>query len=127
MRVAPWLLCAVIALSVAACGDEDPPAASDCVDLTGTASFTIRLSGNEFVPACFTASASQRLTLVNEDGALHSFTIEGTPIDVDVGGGDTLDLDPVTDAVEPGTYDLICKYHVPGMTGRITIVEPPAS
>jgi plastocyanin len=111
--------------SAAACGGGDggsePP---DCVDLSAQGdSFTITLRGNAFVPSCFTASAAQRLTLVNEDSVLHSFTIEGTPIDVDVEGGQTLDLDPVTGVVEPGTYDLICKYHLPGMTGTITVVR----
>jgi plastocyanin len=114
-------------LVAAACGGDPGGGGSepsDCVDLrTRGPSFTITLRGNEFVPSCFTASASQRLTLVNEDAVLHSFTLEGTPIDVDIEGGDRLDLAPITGAVEPGTYDLICKYHVPGMTGRVTIVE----
>ena len=103
-------------------GSEDP--AEECVDLTTQGdSFTVTLSGLEFVPACFTASASQRLTLINEDGSLHSFTIEGTPIDVDIPGGESLDLAPVSGQVAPGEYELICKYHLPGMSGRITIVE----
>jgi plastocyanin len=119
---------AALLLSAAACGSdsgEGGPEPSDCVDLsTRGESFTIRLVGNEFVPSCFTASAAQRLELVNEDGVLHSFTIEGTPIDVDIEGRETLDLDPVTGSVEPGTYELICKYHLPGMRGTITIAPP---
>jgi plastocyanin len=126
MRSPARIAIVVLLLAGAACGSgpegggSEPP---DCVDLSAGESFTIRLVGNEFVPSCFTASAAQRLELVNEDGVLHSFTVEGTPIDVDVEGGETLDLDPVTGVVEPGTYDLICKYHLPGMTGQVTIVQ----
>jgi plastocyanin len=116
-------LAAAVALCAAAC-DDGGVDTSSCFDLTSEgASFTITMRGNEFIPSCFTASASQRLILVNEDSALHSFTVEGTPIDVDIAGGATLDLDPVSGAVEPGTYELICKYHQPAMTGQITIVE----
>lgn len=117
---------AALLLSTTACGgDAGRSEPSDCVDLsTRGDSFTITLRGNKFVPSCFTASASQRLTLVNEDAVLHSFTVEGTPIDVDIEGGQTLDLDPVTGAVEPGTYELICKYHLPGMRGTVTITAP---
>ena len=122
-KLALFGLVALLLPAVACDGGEGSPP-SDCVDLsTQGDSFTITLRGNEFVPSCFTASASQRLTLVNEDAVMHSFTIEGTPIDVDIEGGQTLDLDPITGVVEPGTYDLICKYHLPGMTGQVTIVE----
>lgn len=117
------VLAAALVLSATAC-DDGGPDTSNCVDLTSEGeSFTITMRGNVFVPECFTASASQRLILVNEDAALHSFTVEGTPIDVDIRAEETLDLDPVSGAVEPGTYELICKYHQPAMTGQITIVE----
>jgi plastocyanin len=122
------LALAVVLVSAAACGGDDggtEDPAEECVDLTTQGdSFTVTMSGLEFVPACFTASASQRLTLVNEDGALHSFTIEGTAIDVDIAGGETLDLSPVSGQVAPGKYELICKYHLPSMSGSVTIAAP---
>jgi plastocyanin len=128
MRRIAFPLLIALALVTAACGGGNGggnggDAGADCVDLTTQGdTFTIRLSGNEFVPSCFTASASQSLRLVNDDGGLHSFTVEGTPIDVDISGNDELLLDPVTGQVEPGTYELICKYHLPGMSGEITVV-----
>jgi plastocyanin len=129
MRKLALVALAALLLSAAACsggsegeGSDRPP--SDCVDLTAQgSSFTVRMSGMQFDPDCFTASASQSLTLVNEDGTLHSFTVEGTPIDVDVEPGETLHLDPIAGQVRPGTYELICKYHLPAMRGSITIVE----
>jgi plastocyanin len=125
MRKLALLALVTMLMSAVACdGDGEGSEPSDCVDLsTQGESFTITLRGNEFVPSCFTASAAQRLTLVNEDGVLHSFTLEGTPVDVDIEGNRTLDLDPVSGVVEPGTYDLICKYHLPGMAGTVTVVE----
>jgi hypothetical protein len=107
MRMRTLVLGAMVVLTAAACGGSggSSPAPSDCVDLTGHgASITIRMSGLQFHPACFTASASQRLTLENQDGTLHSFTVEGTPIDVDLDPGTTQDLAPVAGTVQPGTY-----------------------
>jgi plastocyanin len=127
MRKIVLVLLIPLALVAASCDGDDGGSSgdgADCVDLTTEGdTFTVRLVANEFVPSCFTASASQRLRLVNEDPALHSFTVRDTPIDVDITGGEELLLDPVTGQVEPGTYELICKYHLPGMTGEITIVE----
>jgi plastocyanin len=95
---------------------------SDCVDLSGSGdTFTIHIRDFAFEPSCFTASASQGVSIVNADGAVHSFTLEGTPIDVDVPAEDTFHGDPVTGVVKPGTYDLVCKYH-PEMKGTVTVV-----
>jgi plastocyanin len=125
MRKLALVLVALLLVTATGCGGsgDDNGSTAGCVDLsTRGSAFTIRLSGLQFHPSCFTASASQNLTVVNEDSTLHSFTIEGTPIDIDVEGGQTLHLDPVAGRVEPGTYELICKYHLPSMTGQITIV-----
>lgn len=121
MRKLALVLGTVLALTAAGCGGEDE--SRDCVDLSAGRSFTITLRDNLFVPSCFTASASQRLQLVNAEAVLHSFTIAGTPVDVDVAPSETLDLDAMTGVIEPGTYELSCKYHLPGMSGEITIVE----
>lgn len=130
MRRSILALAVLLALTGAACsgGDGDQAGGSDggadCVDLTAEGdTFTIRMVDNEFVPSCFTAGASQSIRVVNEDGGLHSFTLEGTPIDVDIAGGETFEGEPVTGVLAPGTYELICKYHLPGMTGKVTVVE----
>src|SRR3990170_3181970 len=94
-----------------------------CVDLTGEGPvFTIRMEKVAFVPDCFTASASQGISVVNEDPVLHSFTLEGTPIDVDIEADVTFNGEPISGVVAPGTYELICKYHA-SMTGEVTVVE----
>jgi plastocyanin len=142
MRKPLIVLGTVLALTLSACGGDggqDPEGSgvtaatgstratgatgANCVDLTGEGvAFTIRLEKNRFVPSCFTASASQGITIVNADTALHNFTIQGTPIDVDIPPGDEFNGDPITGVVDPGVYVLECKYHLPGMVGEITVV-----
>ncbi len=127
MRRSTLALAVVLALFGTACsngdGDGGPGGTEDCVDLTARGdTFTIRMEDNEFLPACFTANAAQSIRVVNDDAGLHSFTLEGTSIDVDIAGGETFEGDPVTGVVEPGTYQLICKYHLPGMTGEVRVV-----
>ena len=141
MRKLLIVLGPVLALIVTACGgdggeDAQEPGATgvtggtaptgdgpNCVDLTGEGvAFTIRLEKNEFIPSCFTASASQGITIVNADTALHNFTIQDTPIDVDIPPGDEFNGEPITGVVDPGLYVLVCKYHLPGMVGEITVV-----
>ena len=135
----PWIvLAAVLALVLAACGgdDEAPPAATgdtgaatgatgatgtgDCVDLTSGDVFTITISDFAFDPDCLTARAAQSISVVNEDSADHTFTIDGTEIDVTIPAGETFNGEPVSGVLEPGTYDFHCRFH-PSMTGTITV------
>jgi plastocyanin len=44
-----------------------------------------------------------------------------TQIDVPIAAGQTFNGEPISGAVEPGTYDLLCTIH-PTMTGQVTIV-----
>jgi len=98
-----------------------PTASDDCVDLTGEGDiFTIVISGFAFVPDCFIASASQGISIVNEDAAPHTFTMTGTEINVGVSAGETFKGEPIG-IVEPGTYDFLCTIH-PTMTGEVTVV-----
>lgn len=94
----------------------------DCVDLTGEGdAFTITTTGTRFEPNCFTASASQGITIVNEDPFAHTFTIEDTMVDVQVNGGETFRGEAVSGVLAPGTYEVICRLH-PLMTADITVV-----
>lgn len=145
MRKLAIVLGAVFALTAATCGGDSgedaegpsvtaatgtthetgatAPTGANCVDLTGEGvAFTIRLEKNAFVPNCFTASASQGITIVNVDAVLHNFTIQGTSISVDIPPGDEFNGEPITGVVDPGLYVLVCKYHLPGMAGEITVV-----
>jgi plastocyanin len=100
-----------------------PTTSGDCEDLTGEGEvFTITISNFAFVPDCFIASASQGISLVNEDPAPHNFSMTGTDVFVGpVPGGETFDGEPIAGIVEPGTYDFNCTIH-PTMTGEVTVV-----
>ena len=101
---------------------ETGPSA-DCVDLTGEGDvFTVTIADFTFDPNCFTASASQGITVVNEDDAGHTFTMVGTDINVPIAAGETFNGEPIAGAVEPGTYEFVCTIH-PQMTGEVTVVE----
>ena len=94
----------------------------DCADLTGEgATFTITIADFAYDPPCFTASASQGISIVNQDDVDHTFTMTGTQIDVPVAAGETFNGEPIAGAVEPGTYDFLCTIH-PSMTGQVTVV-----
>jgi plastocyanin len=97
-------------------------AAADCPDLTGEGDvFTVTIADFTFDPNCFTASASQGITVVNEDDVGHTFTMVGTDINVPIAGGETFNGEPIAGAVEPGTYEFVCTIH-PQMTGEVTVV-----
>lgn len=68
--------------------------------------------------------AERAFVVKNQGRNLHNVTIVGTDISEDVKAGDELSFDLVGDFLEPGTYDLICKYHDNlGMSGRFTVVD----
>jgi plastocyanin len=102
---------------------ETGDASADCVDLTGEGDvFTVTIADFTFDPDCFTASASQSITVVNEDDVGHTFTMVGTDINVPIAGGETFNGEPISGVVQPGTYEFVCTIH-PQMTGEVTVVE----
>ena len=139
MRKLVLVLVAVFALGLTACSSDDGGGSTgaetgttgtetgstgggDCADLIGEgATFTITIADFAFDPNCFTASASQGITIVNQDASDHTFTITGTQIDVPIAAGETFNGEPISGAVSPGTYDFLCTIH-PTMTGQVTIV-----
>ena len=66
-------------------------------------------------------NGSQAIRIVNEDKVLHNFTVDGTQVDGDIEGGQTLFFGlPLSGVLTPGTYDFYCKYHEK-LTGTITV------
>ena len=108
-------LLAIGAFALAACGGGDGEGDGDgvapCTHLTVGATFTITMVGTSFEPECVVANRSQGLTLENTAGVAHTFTIEGTQVDVEVAGGETANLEPINDAIAAGTYIVYCRFH----------------
>jgi plastocyanin len=129
MRKFVFVLVALCALGLTACSSDDDGGTTGttrndgCVDLTGEgATFTITIADFAFRPNCFTARASQGISIENQDAADHTFTVTGTEIDVPIAAGQTFNGEPISGAVSPGTDDVLCTLH-PTMTGQVTIVE----
>jgi osmoprotectant transport system substrate-binding protein len=106
----------------------EPP--ESCLDATGTPAATVIADELAFDAACLTVSADQSIEFVNADEAYpHTFTVSRdrtyTPpflIDLDDGqGGQTITSDPVGQALEPGGWPFVCRYHE-FMAGEIYVV-----
>jgi plastocyanin len=86
---------------------------------------TVTISDFAFDPPVVIASTDQSIELVNDGSALHNFSVDGTPIDVDVNPGETQTLAAPGSSFPAGTYTLFCKYHqAQGMVGALIALSP---
>jgi plastocyanin len=71
-----------------------------------------------FAPAVVEATAGSPLSVGNANGGTpHTFTIDGTDVDVEL---EPMAVEEVTLDLDPGTYDFHCRFHA-SMTGTLTI------
>ncbi|MEA2498992.1 MAG: Cupredoxin-like domain [Actinomycetota bacterium] len=71
-----------------------------------------------------TIDADRAFVVRNEGSNLHNVTIVGADYSKDLRPGDSLRLAPVGARLEPGTYQIVCRFHGElGMTGEITVAE----
>ena len=108
------LLAPVMLLLVACQGDESPP--TTCTD--PVAATTVELADFAFRPDCLSADAGATITLENTGDALHTFTVTGTDVDLDVDAGTSVEAS--LSGVEPGTYAVTCTLH-PQMVATLTV------
>jgi plastocyanin len=94
-------------------------------DVSADPDFQVVMKDFEFDPNCIIAKNTQKLDLENQGNATHTFTIDGTPIDVTMDPGSSQELDAPGPALAPGTYVFYCRFHGSpdgtGMAGHITI------
>ena len=64
-------------------------------------------------------SATNGMTIVNQDNSAHSFSVEGGAIDETLDVGDTAKVKSLS-ALAPGTYSFNCRFHPP-MTGTLIV------
>jgi len=102
------LLCVVFAgLVLAACGeDEDPAATSEVPE--ASAATEVDILDFKYVPEAITVSAGDTVTWTNSDEAPHTATADDEAFDT----GD-LELDDEGEVVfdEPGSYPYYCRFH----------------
>jgi plastocyanin len=89
------------------------------IDLSGDNPFKVTIENFAFDPQCFVAASTSSITIVNKDGTPHTFTIDGTQVDVTINPGKTFNGESA--GLAPGTYDFYCKIH-PTMTGTVIVV-----
>ena len=100
--------------------DLAPPGctADNAVDLTGNDPFTVTIQDLAFQPDCFSAKSASSITVENKDSVTHTFTIDGTQVDVPIDGGQTFNGESA--GLAPGTYPFRCTIHST-MTGTVIV------
>jgi plastocyanin len=103
-----FLLCLTIAAApvFAACSTSDSGAAT-CE--TPTQTTTVDIQDMAFSASCVAATANDTLSVVNHDQVVHTYTVTGTSINVNVDAGQTAQADLT--GIAPGTYSVTCQYH----------------
>jgi plastocyanin len=91
---------------------------ANALDLTGDDPFTVTIQGRAFHPDCFAAKSASSIIIQNQDSVTHTFTIDGTPVDVTIEGGTR--FDGTSAGLAPGTYPFHCKIHTT-MTGTVIV------
>jgi plastocyanin len=92
--------------------------ADNAVDLTGDDPFVVTIQDLAFSPDCFAAASASFITIENKDSVTHTFTIDGTQLDVSIDGGQT--FNGKSAGLDPGTYPFHCKIHS-SMTGTVIV------
>ena len=114
MKTGRVVVIAALVLLPACGGDETPPeTCSEPVDAT-----TVELSDFAFRPNCLSADAGATITLENTGDAPHTFTVEGTDVDVEVNAGSSVEAS--LSGAGPGTYAVTCTLH-PQMEATLTV------
>jgi plastocyanin len=92
--------------------------ADSAVDLTGDDPFVVTIQGLAFHPDCFAAKSASSITIKNKDTVTHTFTIDGTDVDVTIEAGTTFNGESA--GLAAGTYPFHCKIHTK-MTGTVIV------
>lgn len=78
----------------------------------------------QFTPAQVVIGTDQGLRIHNAGPSLHNLTVTGSQIDLDTPPGQTSRTEPISGALQPGTYPFFCKYHrARGMVGVLIVVQ----
>ncbi|MFN8234293.1 MAG: hypothetical protein U0V56_12775 [Actinomycetota bacterium] len=90
--------------------EPTPTVAPDCDDLSAEPTYTIELVDYAFHPSCAIVTTEAPFELRNTGEAVHTFTLDGTAVDIEVGPGDDFASEDGLD-VRPGVYLLRCTLH----------------
>ncbi|MEH6965754.1 cupredoxin domain-containing protein [Priestia megaterium] len=114
-----WVVLFAMVIGVITSGSLDVLAESDVVRQQA---MEVQLNDDYFNPETITIPSGKTITLIlkNEGQKEHTFTVEKFGIDAEVQPGKekTITVKPQN----PGTYELICRYHFnSGMVGKVIV------
>ncbi|MGH2730459.1 MAG: cupredoxin domain-containing protein [Actinomycetota bacterium] len=112
-------LAAVLVLLLGACSSGEDEATGPYVVVAVDNHF------HDIHPADDIAIAADRAFVVRNEGRnLHNFSVAGTDISDDIRPGKELRFDPIGETLDPGSYEVFCKYHASvDMKGAFTVTE----
>lgn len=106
-----------LVLTAGACGGDDAGGGATGGGATGGGEADLLTSGTAFNPTTVTVSAGgDSITITNEDGFDHTFTLEDESADETLPAGETVTVDV---SIEEDT-GFVCTIH-PSMTGTLTV------
>jgi plastocyanin len=75
----------------------------------GSAAVTVQVNNFLFAPSDIEVAAGSEIEVKNGNASTpHTFTVEGTDIDLELS---PMDSEDVTIDLDPGSYDVICRFH----------------
>ncbi|MEX2203406.1 MAG: cupredoxin domain-containing protein, partial [Actinomycetota bacterium] len=84
----------------------------------GSAAVTVQVNNFLFAPSDIEVTAGSEIEVKNGNANTpHTFTVEGTDVDLELSPMDSEDL---TIDLDPGSYDVICRFHGQ-MTATLTV------
>lgn len=111
------VMCGALVLGTGACGGDDDGGGGGGGETGGGAEADLVASGTAFDPITVPVSAGgDSITIVNEDGIDHTFTLDDGSIDQPLAGGSTVTVDVDITADAP----FHCAIHS-SMTGTLTV------
>jgi len=79
---------------------------------------TVTIQDFAFDPSCASVAPDESFSVTNQGAVAHTFTVQGTNVNVTVQAGST---QPVSlEGIAPGTYTVVCTFH-PQMTGALKV------
>ena len=97
-------------------GNDDSGGGNDSGGQDGEV--TLTADNFAFAPTAIEAKSGSEISVENANaGTPHTFTVDGTAIDLELSPGDVED---VTIDLDPGAYDFHCRFHA-SMTGTLTV------
>jgi hypothetical protein len=99
--------------------DARPSIAPDCVDMSADLTFSVELVDYAYHPPCVIVATESPFELSNTGEAIHTFTIDGQGIDIEIGPGETYRSEDGLD-IRAGVYRVRCTLH-PQMLGTIEV------